>query len=149
MDLEFARQFQLGDPAQILFQNGALDLQLMLVSDVLVMAAAAAREVWTPWFNPARRWVENVFNPGTGEPRSLFDQRRLNSLFLYDERQEDSLAPSMFVGRKTCKSIAAVDELLDLEFQDSILRNGEGPWRCMIPIGFFPLPPQRPMPTGN
>ena len=46
MDLNFALQFELGDAPQIFAQDFFLDFELMLVAGVLIMASAAAAEMW-------------------------------------------------------------------------------------------------------
>ena len=54
MHLNFALQFELGDAPQVLAQDFFLDLELVLVAGVLIMASAAAGEIWTGWRDAVR-----------------------------------------------------------------------------------------------
>src|SRR5258708_2589688 len=59
VQLDFTGQFELGDAAQVLAQNFFFDLELQLVSSVLVVASAAAAEVWTRGRNAMRRTLDD------------------------------------------------------------------------------------------
>src|ERR1700733_16085154 len=67
-------QIEFGNAAKILFQDLRLALQLMLVADVLVVAAAAVPEVRTLWLYPSGRSLQNCLRPASGKAALLLEQ---------------------------------------------------------------------------
>src|SRR5580700_3766449 len=100
MDLNFALQFELGDAPQILAQDFFLDFELMLVSRVLIVASAAAAEVWARCLDPVRRRLYNSFGLGAGEAGLFFGDCGFDLFSGENERDEDGLAASaVLIGR--------------------------------------------------
>jgi len=114
-------QLKLGDSPQIFFQYGSLDLKLVLVRGVLIVAAAAAREIRTRWLNPVGRRLEHLLQPGAREPGLLFYQSCFDPFSLEDKRNKDGFSAPMLIGGKTRQSVAAIHQLFDSEFQELIL----------------------------
>ena len=75
MHLDFALQFEFGDAAQVLAQDFFLDLELVLVAGVLIVASAAAGEVWTGWLGAVRGRLYYFARLGAGESGLLFGER--------------------------------------------------------------------------
>ena len=119
MNLEFALQFNFGHAAQVLAQNFFLDLELMLVAGVLIMASAAAVEVWARWRDPMRGRLHNCFGVCACESGLLFCESRLDLFSGQHEGNEHSLSAATFFvagwsGRKAGKSIAAINQLFNV-----------------------------------
>src|SRR5581483_3391938 len=47
MTLQFNRKLQLGNAAQRFFQNLRFEMKLVFIADVLIVATATLREIWT------------------------------------------------------------------------------------------------------
>ena len=126
MHLDFGLQFELGDTAQILAQDFFLDFELIFVAGVLVVASAAAAEIFTVWPNPMRRTFDDRFRVRASEARLFFGEHRFDFFSGKNERNEHGLAASAVVtcrsGGKACESVAAVDEFFDCKEQEMILR---------------------------
>src|SRR5258708_30873533 len=65
--------FQLGVAQQRLFQDGALDFQLLRVSAVLVVASAATGKVRAPRLPPIRGRLAPLVPAAAGTPSLFFD----------------------------------------------------------------------------
>ena len=115
--LQFGVQLQLGDATQIFFQDGRLDLELMLVIGVLIVASATAREVRASRSDASRRGCENSFQPGSSKPRLLFAKDCLHAFARQYEGHKHRFARALFVGRKPRQSFAAIDQLFNIESQ--------------------------------
>lgn len=63
---------------------------------------------------------------GSGEAGLVFRESGLDLLSGKNEGNEHGLAASAVVGRKASQSIAAVDQLFNVQEQDLILRHWEG-----------------------
>src|SRR5208282_929986 len=121
MHFNFALQFELGNAAQILAQNFFLDFELILVGGVLIMAPAAAAEMWARRLDPVRRGFYDCLGLGAGEARFFFRDGGFNFFPVENKRNEYGLAASAVLmagecicrrtGRKASESVAAVDEL--------------------------------------
>ena|SRR5271155_3027694 len=121
MNLYGCFQIELGDAAKILFQDLRLALQLMLVADVLIVAAAAALEVRTLWLYPSGRSLQNCLHPASGKTALLFEQRSFDAFALKNKGDEYCFAGTVFIRRQPCQSVAAVYQFFDGELQAKIL----------------------------
>jgi hypothetical protein len=126
MHLDCAGQLQFSNPPQVLAQDFLLDLELMLVTGVLIMASAAGGKVWTARLNALRRSLDDRIRPGAGEAGLLLSQGSFDFFASKHERHKYSLAAPAFISRKARQSVAAVDQLFNGEEQEVILRHGEG-----------------------
>jgi len=86
---------------------------LLLVGNVLVVASAAALEVWTLRRDALRRSLKNRFQARPGKTRLLLGQVGFDLLAGQHEGNEDGFAASALVGGKAGKAIAAVDQFFD------------------------------------
>ena len=124
MDLQFRVEFQLGDAAKVFLQNGGFDLELMLVAGVLVVAATAASEskdiaASMRCGDAARiRSARARAKPGFCSSRtaSTFSPSRTNGTKAALPRPRSSAG-------KRARSVAAVNQLLNGEFQGLILQT--------------------------
>ena len=121
MNLYSRFQVEFGDAAKILFQDPRFALQLMLIADVLIMAAAAALEVRTPWFHSEWRSLQNCRHSASGKTGLLFEQRSFDAFALKNKGYEQRLARTVFIRRQPRQSVAAIDEFFDGELQAKIL----------------------------
>jgi hypothetical protein len=80
MDFDFTLQVELGDAAQVFAQDFFLDVELVLIGGVLVMASAAAGEMWTGRRDAVRRGLENCFGLCAGEAGLFFGDGRFDLL---------------------------------------------------------------------
>jgi hypothetical protein len=116
--LDFALQFELGDPAQIFTQDFFFDFELMLVAGVLVVASAAAAEVLTVWFNPMWRRLEDGLRLSASEAGLLFGEGGFNFLSGENQRDEHGFTASVLVtwrtGGEAGETVAAVDEFFNI-----------------------------------
>ena len=101
-------QIKLGDAAKIFFQDCGLGLQLMLVADVLIVAAAAVPEVRTIWLYPPGRSLQNRLQPASGKTAPLFEQRSFDAFAVKDKGYEYRFAGTVFIRRQPCQSVTAV-----------------------------------------
>ena len=119
MNLNLTRQFELGDAAQILAQDFRLDLELMLVSGVLVVASAAAAEIRARRLDAVRRRFYDFISVRAGEARFRFGN---NSFDVFPSKyagNKHGLAASAFfirgrTGGEARESVAAIDELFNV-----------------------------------
>lgn len=123
MHLNFALQFEPGYAAKIFAQDFFFYFELVIVAGVLIMAAAATREIRTGRGNARRRSLNDSVGAGTGKARLSLGKCRLNFLPRKHERDEYSLAAPPIVGRQACEAIPAVDQLFNGQEQESILRH--------------------------
>ena len=123
MNLQFRVELELGDAAKVFPQNGGFDLELMLIAGVLVVAATAASEVRASRLDALWRRRDNLLSPDTRKARFLFEQDRIDPFAFEDKRHEGSLAATAFVRGQTGQSVAAVNQLLNGEFQGLILQT--------------------------
>src|SRR5208337_911162 len=123
MHADFALQFELGDAAQVLVQDFFLDLELVLVCGVLVVASAAAAKMRTRQRNAVRRRLDDCRGLGAGETGLLFGENNFDFFSRKNEGNENGLAPSAGVGGKASESVAAVNELFNVQEQELILRH--------------------------
>lgn len=126
MRLDCAIEFELRDPAQVLAQDFFLDLELMLVAGMLIVASAAAGEVWARRQRAVRGGLENLVGLGAREAGFLFGGGGFDFLSGKNEGNEYGLAAStvavLIAGRaitgraggKTSESVAAVDQLFNV-----------------------------------
>lgn len=140
MDFDVEGQIQLGHAAQIFPQDFFFDFELMLVAGMLVVAAAAAREVGAGGRNAVRGRFEYGVNSSPREAGLLFGESSLDFFRGENKRYEDGFAAwaGFIVGRngggsrglrddgKTGQAVAAIDQLFDCEEQELILRHEEG-----------------------
>jgi hypothetical protein len=138
MDLDFAGKLQLGDAAQIFTQNFFFDLELVIVSRVLVVASAAVGEIRARRSAAVWRWLDDCDGAGAGEAGLFFRDGGFDFLSGKNEGDEDGFAAAVvfftfifiFIcicgrgGGEAGESVAAVDELFDGEEQELILRHG-------------------------
>jgi hypothetical protein len=117
MDLDFAFEFELRDTAQVLTQDFFFDFELMVVGGVLVVASAAAGEVWARRLSAVRGRLDYFAGLGAGEAGFFLGERGFDLFSGQDEGNEDGFAAApVFIGRsggKTSESVASVDELFD------------------------------------
>ena len=99
MHLDFALQFELGDAAQIFAQDFFFDFELMFVAGVLVVAAAAAAEIFTLWLDAVGRSFDDGFRVCASESGFFFGERRFDFFSCENERDEHGLASSAIVTR--------------------------------------------------
>ena len=140
MNRDLGFQFQLGRAAKSFFQDAGLDLQLMLIADVLIVAAAAASEIRTGRFNPLRGRLQNLLHTSPRKAALLFDNRRFNRFAFQHEGHKHSFAGTVFIGRKPGEAVAAINEFFDGELHARILswnvrRRIERIADCRFPIG--------------
>ncbi len=127
MNLNLTLQFEPGDAAQIFAQDFFLDLELVIVAGVLVMASAAASEMGTGRLRAVRRRFYDGFDLCAGEAGLFFGEGGCDLLSGKNEGNEDGFAAAgVFVaggsGRKASESVAAVDQLFNVQEQELILR---------------------------
>ena len=125
MNAQIDWQFQLGDAPQILFQNGCLNFELMLVAGVLIMASAAALKIWARRRYTIRRRLKNLLSTRSSKAGLLFKQGSLNLLRGQNKRSEHGFARPMFVGRQAGQAIATIDKFFDDQAQVKILSDQE------------------------
>ena len=119
MRLNLALQIELGDAPQILAQDFFLDLKLMLIADVLVLASAAAAEMWTERRDAVRRRLYDCTGVRTGKAGFFFGDYGFDVFPGEDKGNKDSFAASAVLiavrsGRKTSESVAAIDQLFNV-----------------------------------
>ena len=110
MDLEICRQLELGDAFEILFEDFGFEVELVVVVGVLVVASAAAGEVWAARVDAIGRWSEECLEFRTGEAGFLFGDGGFDLFGGEDEGDEDGLAASVIVGGEAGQAVASVDE---------------------------------------
>jgi hypothetical protein len=99
MDLNFAFEFELGDAAQVLAQDFFLDFELMVVGGVLVVASAAAGEVWAGRLGAVQRGLYYFAGLGAGEAGLLFGDGGFDFFSGQDEGDENGFAAAaVFIG---------------------------------------------------
>jgi hypothetical protein len=123
--LEFSIQFQLGNAAKILFQDGCFDLKLMLIVSVLVLAATAALKIRAPRRDTQWRSFKDVICPAASESRFLLEQRRFDPFSFENKWQENRLAASVLISRQPRQALATVDQFFNCELQATILCHGD------------------------
>ena len=118
MDLNFALQFEPGDAPQILAKNFRLNLELMLIAGVLIVASAAAAEMWTRRFDAVRRRLYGGLGLRAREAGFFFRDDGFDLFSGENKGDEHGLAASAVFagrfGRKASQSVAAVDELFNV-----------------------------------
>jgi hypothetical protein len=114
MQLDFTVQFQLGDATEVFDQNFFFDFQLMVVGGVLIVASSASPKVRARWRDAMWRGIYNRARAGARKARFLSEKRGLNFFPGKDERNKYGFAAATVVGRKASKSVAAIDELLNV-----------------------------------
>src|ERR1700752_1839615 len=92
MDLDVEWQVQLGGAAQALAQDFFLDLELVVVAGVLVVASAAAGEVWAGRLDAMWRRLDDSVSLGPREARLLLGEGGLDFLFGQNKGDEHGLA---------------------------------------------------------
>src|SRR3954469_13724153 len=115
MQLDFAIPFEFALPAQGFAQHSRFDLELMLVAGVLVVASAAALEIWTARLDARDRGTRDFLSMRAHEAALLVECFGLHLLAFKDERQEDRATV-----RHSRQSVTAIDELFDGEEQGRI-----------------------------
>src|SRR5208283_5401916 len=109
-------------------------LELVLVTGVLVVATAAAGEVWARRLGAVRRRLNDCVDVRAGKTRLLLSEGGLDFFSVEDKGDEDGLAAwTGFVGDsggagsggQTGQAVAAVDQLFNCEEQELILRHVE------------------------
>ena len=123
MDVQFRIQFQLGNAAQIFFQNGSFDLKLMFVVGVLIVASATTLKVWASRIDTSRGGGENSIQLGAREPGFLLAKDSFHGFAGQHKRHKHRFARAVFVGRKSGQAFAAVDQLFNVESQARILQG--------------------------
>jgi hypothetical protein len=126
MDFNVEGQVELGRAPQALTQNFFLDLELVLVTGVLVVATATAAKIWAGRLDAMGRWLDDGFHRRSRESRLLLGQGGIDFFSRQNEGDEDGLAASTVVGRQAGEAITAIDQLFDCEEQELILRYEEG-----------------------
>jgi hypothetical protein len=114
VQLNFTCQLEPGDAAEVLAQDFFFDLELMFVACVLVVASAAAAEVWTRGRNAVRRRLDDCRGVSAGEAGLFFGDGSFDFFFGENKGNEDSLTASTVVGRKASESVAAIDQLFNV-----------------------------------
>ena len=112
--LNFTLQFDLGDAAQVLAQDFFLDLELLLVAGVLVVASAAAAEMWTRRQDAVRRRLYDGSGLRTGEAGLFLGDCGFDFFSGENKRDEDGFAAAVVIGRKASESVAAIDQLFNV-----------------------------------
>ena len=112
--MDLALQFELRDTQQVLAQNFLLDLELVLVAGVLVVASAAAGEMWAVRRDALRRRLYDCGGVCACEAGLFFGERGVDFLSGKNEGDKYSLAASALVGGKASESVAAVDEFFNV-----------------------------------
>ena len=130
MNLNFRLQLELGDTAQVLAQNFALDFELVIVVSVLIVASATARKIGARRRCSMRRRLHDFDGAGADETGLLVSQAGFDLFPTQNERNEYRFALSAVVGRrwgrKAGETVAAIDQLFNGKEQDLILRHGKG-----------------------
>jgi len=121
MNGQFCFQFELGDPAQILSQDGSFDFQLMLVAAVLVLTASAAAEVRASRLDPMRRRLQDLFCSATVKAAFLFEQRGFDFFAFENKGHKHRFAAAVLIGGQPCQPITAVNEFFNSEEQEEIV----------------------------
>jgi len=121
MNSQFCGKLEFGDAPQILLQDARLEFLLAVVGGVLVMTSTATGEVRARRRNAIFRSDDDRLEFGAREPRFLFGDLGFDVLSRQDERNEYGFTGSALVGRKTGKSVPAVDEFFDGEGQEMIV----------------------------
>jgi hypothetical protein len=114
MHLNVSLQIELRDAPQVLPQDFFLDLELVVVTGVLVMASPAAAKMWTRRLNPVQRGLHDCRGLRAREAGFFFGEYGFNLLSGKNQGNEHGLAASALVGRKASQSVAAVDQLFDV-----------------------------------
>src|SRR5579872_6642177 len=78
MNFDLGVQFHLGGAAKSFFQDAGLDLELVFITNMLIMAAAATAEIGTGRFYPLWRRLQNLLHAPPRESALLFDNRRFD-----------------------------------------------------------------------
>jgi hypothetical protein len=121
MNRDAGLQFHFGDAAKSLLQDRRLDLKLMLVSGVLIMAAATAAEIRTARFYPMRRSLKNHFRAASRKTPLLLEQRSIDSFAFKHKGNEYSFAGAMLIGGQAGEAVASINEFFNRELQARIL----------------------------
>jgi hypothetical protein len=119
MDLNLTGEFQLCHALKGLAQNFFLDLELVLISGVLVVTSTAVEKIPAAGRDAMWRWLKDRLRFGAGESRFLLDKGSLDILSRNDKRNEDGFAafPVSFrlrIGWQSSEAIAAIDEFLNV-----------------------------------
>ena len=99
MHLDFAFELEFGDAAQILAQDFRLDLELMLVSGMLIVASAAAAEIWARRLDAVRRRFYDFVGVRAGEAGFRFRDNGFDVFPCKDAGNKHSLPASAFLIR--------------------------------------------------
>src|ERR1700751_4119518 len=83
---------ELSDPLQKLLYLPPLKFDLMVVSDMLIIAPAATTEIFAGRRDSIRRWNNDRIEPGAIEAFPLLDYRCLDLLAVDGKRHEHGLA---------------------------------------------------------
>src|SRR5262244_3458687 len=86
VNLKFAGNFELCRPAQRLFENGSLDLQLVGIIGVLIVTPPAAAKIRAARDDAVGRRLEHGFEPSPGETGLFLDDCRFDLLAFEDKR---------------------------------------------------------------
>ena len=124
MHLQLGIQFQLGNAAQVFFQDGSFDLKLMFVVGVLIVASAAALKVGTSRIDAPGRSGENSVQLSARESGLVFPKSCFHALAGQDKRHKYRFARTAIVGGKARQPVSAINQFLDVESQASILQVG-------------------------
>src|SRR5690242_9286306 len=126
MNHYFTRQTNLRKSQKIFAQDFYFERDLLVIGNVLVVASAAAREIFTARVNALGGCGKYFTQPRPGEARLFFGQRRFHNLARKCERNKNCLSPSMLIRRQTRNPVATVDQFVDSQSQEIILEDVEG-----------------------
>ena len=123
MHAQLGIQVQAGNAAQIFFQDGSFDLKLMFVVGVLIVASAAPLKVGASRIDAPGRRGEDSVQLGACESGLLFPKSCLHSFAGQNKRHKYRFAGTSIVGGKPRQPVPAINHLLDIESQVSILQG--------------------------
>ncbi|MCL4401198.1 MAG: hypothetical protein M1436_00840 [Acidobacteria bacterium] len=109
--LDIRRRFEFADAPQYVIENGAFQAQLQFVGSVLVVAAAAAREVGAGGRHALRRRRQHLEGAGAKQPRLLPCGLRQHGLAREHEGRQDHPAVH------PPQALSAVNQFFDREFK--------------------------------
>ena len=121
MNAELQVQLQLGDPPKVLLQNRGLHLKLVLVTCVLIVAAAAALKIRAQRLDAVGGFLHHLLHARAHKARLLFNQRGVYLFAWQNEGYEHPLSGAKFIGGQTSQPIPSIHEFFDGEIQGMIL----------------------------
>src|ERR1700686_2273967 len=101
MNAELQVQLQLGDSPKVFLQNRGLHLELILVTCVLIVTAAAALKIPAERFDAVGGFEHDPLRARAHKARLLFDERGFYLFAWQNEGYEHAFAGANFIGGQT------------------------------------------------